>query len=249
MRQFHRYNGDGILVETVQDDGATESPDDLTGVTTRILTRIQPRRSAPAVGMPDSVVEQYWDSATATTKQLKRTQYRYNSSDLVEEEAVYDADDQLRYSLQYVYDAKRNLVAKSDPLGRVTCWTYDENKNKTSEELVGSGSRTLFRYDQANRLIATEAIHDDGEHFVTTYRYDYLGHKVAEIDPFGNETTFDYDSFGRQIAAHLPKQVTDKGVASGVIKKSYNVLDQLVAVTDANGIPHTPNTTSAISPR
>jgi YD repeat-containing protein len=141
-------------------------------------------------------VEQYWDTSTGTAKQLKRTQYRYNSADLVEEETVYDTNDQLRYSLQYSYDAKGNLIAKSDHLGRITRWTYDENKNKTSEELIGSGSSTLFRYDMAGRLIAIESIHDDGTRLINSFRYDYLGHKVAEVDSYGNETTFDYDGLG-----------------------------------------------------
>lgn len=235
LREFRKYNADGLVVEIIQDDGSGQSSDDLTDVTTRTMKRIQPRRVGPAIGLPDAVVEMYWDRATSSCRQLKRTQYRYNSSDLLEEETVYDADDQIRYSLQYVYDEKSNLVAKSDCLGRVTRWTYDQNKNKLSEELVGGGSKTLFRYDQANRLVASEVIHDDGERLSVAYRYDYLGHKVAEIDAYGNETTIDYDDLGRELATRLPKQVTDKGVESAVIRKSYNALDQLVAVTDANG--------------
>lgn len=234
-RKFHRYNCDGILVETIHDDGNTECADDLSGVTTRHITLVTPRRTAPAIGLPDSIVEQYWDGVNGIVKQLKRKQFRYNNADLIEEETVYDANDQLSYSIHYAYDEKRNLIAKSDPVGRVTRWTYDINKNKVSEELVGSGSRTLFRYDLANRRIASECIHDDGERYLIQYQYDYLGNKIAEIDAYGNTTKYVYDAFSRLIEVHHPQQTTENGVSAGVTKNAYNALDQVIIVTDPDG--------------
>lgn len=236
QRTFNSYDVNGLLIQTVNDDGSGASESDLTGVTTRKITRITPRLTTPAVGFPHSIVELYLDITTGCERQLKRTDYIYDNRELLIQEDVYDADNRLCYSLQSVYDANRNLVAKSDALGRITKWTYDANKNKLSEEFVGSGFRTQFAYDFSNRCIKSEEIHDDGSIFVTCYRYDYLGNKIAMVDPYKQETRYVYDDFNREIEVIFPPYLSPNGsLVSASTKKEYNILDQVTAVTDQNG--------------
>lgn len=234
-REFHSYDDDSFLIRTVNDDGIGGSPEDLQRVTVRTIKEVIPRKTAPAIGFPDQEIHKYWDPQSRTERQLRRICYTYNAGEQVVQEDIYDAQNQLRYSLTYAYDEHRNLVAQTNALGQATVFTYDINKNKLSEELIGSGVRTNFRYDLMNRVIAREEVHADGTILVTSYRYDVLGNKVAEVDAFGNEIRFVYDEFSRLIDTIGSAQMTLDGVKSSSLKQSYNSLDHCVSQTDAIG--------------
>lgn len=234
-REFYEYDQDHFLIRSISDDGAAAVADHRDDVTFQHITTTIPRKVAPAIGFPDQVFEVYWNAQKGHDCLLRRVQYTYNSADQVVREDIYDADNHFQYALTYDYDDKRNLLAQTDALGRLTRYTYDANKNKLSEELVDVGIRTHFRYDLMNRLVSQVESHPDGTVLTTTYTYDYLGNKVSEVDTFGNETRFTYDEFGRLIETVFPVQETLSGSTHPTAKRSYNILDQCVRETDAHG--------------
>lgn len=243
-REFHQYDADGLLMATLIDDGSDDDPASLQGVNVRKMTSIISRREGPAVGLADQIVEKCWDFQSGAERQLRRTQYTYDAASQVVQEDIYDADDVLQYILTYVYDERGNLITKTDPLGRITHYTYDANKNKLSEQLIGEGYSTCFRYDYMNRLIAREEVHD-GTRLVTSFCYDLLGNKVCEVDPWGNETKFVYDEFRRLIETiYPPQEAYGSAPVTPSVKKQYNEFHQCIATTDPNG--HSTKTTYTI---
>lgn len=236
VREFYRYDENHLLVEKIVDDGYTGSPEDLTGVTLRKVTRVVPRTVAPAIGHPESVTEYCVNVETRALELLKRTVCHYDARDLPIQEDIYDAEDCFCYSLQFQYDAQRNLIGKVDALGQITLMAYDANQNKVREELVGSGFVTHFVYDYWNRLIAVKQAHEDGLVLETSHRYDLVGNRIATIDAYGQEMRFVYDEFNREIERVFPACLTAEGkVESRSIKKEYNALDQLTSTTNLEG--------------
>jgi YD repeat-containing protein len=215
-REFRTYSPDNLLTEIITDDG---------GVACRKFTAITPCLEGYAIGFPKTIIEGYVDLQTGDRLQLRRTEHEYNSQCLLVHQDIYDSDDQFAYALDFGYDQRRNLISNTDALGQKTVVAYDANLNKIREEQEGSGFHTVFSYDLANRLIAAEEIHTDGSRFVTRYGYDLVGNKISETDPYGNITHFKYDAFGREVEAIYP-------IADCVLRKEYNLLDQLTAVID-----------------
>ncbi len=233
-REFRSYSNDHLLTETIVDDGISANPNDLTGVTSRTFTAITPRLEGPAIGFPKTTIEGYIDLQTGDRKQLKRIEHEYNNQNLLTRQIVYDAEDIFAYSLQFAYDAKRNLVEQTDALGQVVRMRYDIYNNKIEEEHLNSGFRTTFTYDAVNRLIKTEEHHSDGTHLAIHYAYDLVGNKISETDRYGNLTRFQYDTLGNQIAVIYP-ETEGRAEQQRTVRKEYNQLDQLTAVIDQNG--------------
>ncbi|MGA8165370.1 MAG: DUF6531 domain-containing protein [Waddliaceae bacterium] len=237
-REFFTYNRLRILTKTIVDDGNTDNPENLQCVTQRKITTIVPnmKPGAPGLGKAKRIIESYWDPQTGREHQLKRIDYAYGIFDLVTDEQHYDADNQLRYVLRYKYDAAGNCIKKSDPLGRVTHYQYNENNLCTFKELVGSGYSTTYIYDNRGRLIKSEENHQSGERFVQQTQYDSLNRKIADIDHFGNTTTYRYDDMGRLIATIHPSFAGDNGrKITPVETKSYNIWDRVIAEKNPRG--------------
>ena len=99
-------------------------------------------------------------------------------------------------------------------------------------------NKTL-EYDCMNRLIKEKEIHTDKINKIThavSHRYDYMGHKLATIDAYGNETQFINDPFGRVIQIIYPSTVDETGkIQNAVVKRRYDVLGNVVCEVDARG--------------
>ncbi len=246
-REFHEYDGNGILVQTFLDDGSGQAIDNYTDVTGRKVICYTPFEESPWIGFPRQIAEHYYNPTTQTEYHIGSVLNTYNEQGQLTAQEHYDADEVYRYTLLWKYDEKGNLVSQTDALGQHCLMEYDDNKNKIREELIGSGFRTFYRYDLMNRLIKSIEKHEHGACFLTEYRYDLVGNKIAQIeshnetgseetDGFSNQTNFVYDEFGREIEVHYPACATLRhGYQPSHIKKEYNILDQVTAVIDQNG--------------
>ncbi|MDP1835514.1 MAG: RHS repeat-associated core domain-containing protein [Chlamydiales bacterium] len=236
-RQFHSYE-DGLLTMTISDDGSSEDRDDLTDVHVRTMNCVQRRACSPAIGFPEKIIESYCDLETGQSKQLKALVKHFNECEQVIREDIYDADDQFSHSLHYSYDEKGNLIAKTDPIGRQTLYNYDLNKNKTKEEVVGSGITLVYTYDTCDRLIKESQYHSDSSILSTVHAYDWLGNRTSTTDHFGNRTQYKYDEFGRQTQViYPPCQGVEGHIYSSTLANTYDITGNVIEQRDGLGNP------------
>ncbi|PIQ77845.1 hypothetical protein COV82_02515 [Candidatus Peregrinibacteria bacterium CG11_big_fil_rev_8_21_14_0_20_46_8] len=122
--------------------------------------------------------------------------------------------------MQYGYDAFGNRVEVRGPRGQVTRFEYDTRGNvrKRTDALGGEmrmrydlednvieriderGNITHFVYDtdiENSLLRETHVGASAGRDIVRSFEYDFLGTKIAEVDPLGRRTTLSYDRANR----------------------------------------------------
>ena len=238
VREFFEYDSDAVLVKKIIDNGSSPHATHLTDVTERHITSIKPvhDRDDHGVGQPARIIECYLDMPSKEERQLKRTEYTYTKAGLVKSEAVYDSQDQLRYTLYNEYDSKNRLIRKTDAAGREYLFEYDHNFNKTREELVSSGLFTTFDYDKADNLIQKTDHHADGLTLSTSYTYDTVGNLRSTIDIFGQKSTKFYDDLNRVIGITQPSVVDRNGnVYIPTVRNEHDLFDNIAVQTDQNG--------------
>lgn len=236
-REFHEYNSDGVRVRTTVDDGCGLTSDELAGVTVRRAVIAHPRLEGMGIGLPESVECNYLDLTSGIEKLLSRQVNCYNPDLRLVRQEHYDSDSQLRYVLTWEYDAMGNVIREADALGQQTVRRYDANGNKVFEQGPRSGVHTEWVYDYTDRCIRQERVYSDGTRRATTYRYDTLSQKIAEVDHMGRETRFVYDDLGRLIETQLPEVVDAQGkLCSPTIRQEYDIAGNVAAIIDANGI-------------
>ncbi|QIE99987.1 RHS repeat-associated core domain-containing protein [Roseimicrobium sp. ORNL1] len=113
-------------------------------------------------------------------------------------------------TVQNTYDAVGNVVAVTDPIGRVSETVYDNRNRAVQTTAPPAYDATVGRVRRAS--VATE--------------YDRLGRVVSVIDAFGQETTKVYDRASRLLETHLPPVSVNGGTAQALMTRS---------VYDANG--------------
>jgi RHS repeat-associated protein len=238
IREFFEYDDAAILIKKISDNGTSSDSDDLAGVTERHITTIIPVRGMQdhGVGQPQTIIDSYYDIPSQKEVMLERRNFTYDTAGLVKTEEVIDATGKLAYTLHYSHNCHGLLVRQFDAIGREFCYDYDDNFNKTREELVGSGFDTTFEYDVVNRLVRKTQNHDDGTIFTTTYQYDLMGNKIASTDHFGNTTNFEYDDLDRLIVVTHPAVLGPDGKeVRPQEKKEYDIYDNVIQETNPNG--------------
>ncbi|HEV3484375.1 MAG TPA: hypothetical protein VG106_03135, partial [Vicinamibacterales bacterium] len=137
-----------------------------------------------------------------------------------------------RHTTTYQYDARQNLVQRTDAGGDVTRFEYDANGNLERRivfldrnDLVDPAKQqvTRFFYDQFGNNIETL----DGEGHRTRSDYDLFGNLLRFIDGNGGVTTYTYDKADRLLTITDPE--------GHVTVNAYDAVGNRIAVTDANG--------------
>lgn len=116
------------------------------------------------------------------------------------------------YTTSYAYDARQNLISRTDPGGDVTQFAYDAFGNLTS--------RTVVYRDAANAAVPAK-------NQVTTYAYDPRGNNVSIVDAEGKTTTKTYDDFG-----NLLTSIDGRG---GLTSFTYDADNRVLTQTDPEG--------------
>ena len=210
QRTFSIYNEDFILVREIVDDGSARNPNDFTDVSARTIREITPRQSQPYIGLPEWIEEKYWDGQKEHS--LGKTKLHYGNGATITQRDIYDANGTFRYSLTYKYDSKSRLTQETNALGQTAFYEYDEVGNKVLEIPFDGRTKTVFSYDLANRLIKKEIIGSDDVRQEFHYAWNHKHELILETDPYGNETTFEYNAFGKRTKTTFPK--TQTGVAT-----------------------------------
>ncbi len=222
-RTFHFYDLElpSICVMTICDDGKSEDPFDLQGITFRYVTEIAPKRTLPCVGLPEEVRDYAGD------RLLKKVRYTYHSSGKIASEEHFDSYNQHRYTIKNLYDRQERLIQTNDPLGHPSYYIFDDNFNLTAKLGPHPDQHIEWCYDCANRLLQQCEWQSDGSVLISEQKYDENSHLIATIDPSGFETSYSYDPLGRLIAIHHPD--------GAVETKEYDSLGNVILEIDPKG--------------
>lgn len=234
-RWYYFYNDIAELIKEITDDGSSDNPENLTGVKERHITHYTLTNTHPR-GMPQTIEQKYLDLETRQEHLIHKTVNTYTNLAKISKQDHYDSQGEYAYSLYWEYDARGNVVKETDALGQVTTRNYDENNNCIFEQGPNPAFHKTFTYDFMNRLIKEEEIHPDGV-FTQSHCYDLMGNRIATVDVYGNETTFEYNSFGKVVKTILPTITSDSGkIYNPVIANTYDAMGALSQVVDARGV-------------
>lgn len=105
----------------------------------------------------------------------------------------------------FEYDSIGKVVKKTDALGKVTRYKYDNSGNvtETNYEMIENGTSTSIKHKYTYNSLGEVLTFTDGMNGVTTNTYDARGNLLTTSDPLNNTTTATYSSNG------LPATVTD----------------------------------------
>lgn len=233
-RTFYQYDENAVMVLKIEDNGCKRDPSDFEAVTQRRITRITPR-TEDFLHLPAKKEELYLNLGTGKEKLLKRIEYEYTSEGRPAAERHYDSRGTFCYELSWEYDAHGNVSKETNALGDTIKREYDENDNLIWQQGPRQDYHIEYQYDYANRLIREEEVHENGERFATTHRYDLKSQRVATIDRYGHETNFHYNGLGYLEVITMPEVFHASGsMASPSIRKEYDIAGYVISETDPN---------------
>jgi RHS repeat-associated protein len=234
-REFWTYDDCHNLIEKISDDGKSESPDDLNGVTERHKISYILRGSAPFLHMPEWVIETYLDSGDE--KLLKKSHLIYDTCGNVIQEEVYDAEGNFAYTIEKTYTERGDLLSETNRLGQVATYAYDEKGRKVAETNFSGRVQKRYAYDANGRLRNILEEGDDGNCRSISSKYDHHDRLIKKKDLFGNSTFYKYDLLVNEIAqTEFPKIAALDGGSQDVrISSTFDPFGREAAHTDANG--------------
>lgn len=131
---------------------------------------------------------------------------------------------------------------KEAPLQKEVSTYSDKGELIQKDFYEASGNLHYFlkmNYNEQGELISTidsrgnitESLEDK-----TRSIYDDFGHRIAFIDEYGNETTYQYDEFGRLIKTTYPIVLdSHDNLIQYELSQTYDIRNRLISSQDANG--------------
>ncbi len=234
-RWFFFYNDDAAVTKEIVDDGVTDDLKDLSGVTERHITYFKQSESYP-VAYPLVIEEKCLNLQTKKEELVHKVVNTYTKQGKIAKQEHYDNQNVLSHTLQWEYDHMGNVTKEIDALGRIIERRYDVHGNCIFEQGPRIGCHKKFAYDFMNRCIKEEEVHDDGITHAVSHRYDLASNRIASIDPYGNETKYEYDPFGRVSQITYPKVFdANRKLHCPKIQKHYDHMGNLKREIDASG--------------
>ncbi len=142
----------------------------------------------------------------------------------------------------FTYDAKGNVLTRTDALGQTTTFMYESAFNRVASIKDPLGNITKFTYDARGNLSKRT---DENNH-TTSFGYDSAGLLTEIIDPLSQRTMFAYDALSNLISITDPlnhitlfrydaisRQVETIDTLTRKTGTTYDNLDQVVAQTNA----------------
>ena len=136
--------------------------------------------------------------------------------------ALTEKTDPLGNISRYTYDQNRNLASITDPNGHQTFFTHDVNGNLASIT-DARGNVTLYAFNSLNQVTG---IAYPGDALISL-AYDEKGNLTSVTDPLGNQTLYGHDSKGNLLSV-----VTPLGQRTTL---AYDTHDYLISLTDPAG--------------
>ncbi len=157
------------------------------------------------------------------------------------------------YTTIFTFDGYGGRLSATDPLGHLTTYKYDLNRNLTVV-VDGNNKQTTFAFDGENEPVqivkpdgsTLRTVYDgdgnvtqqiDGLGHQTTYQYNGLNQRTKMTDPLSRSTQYTFDGVGNLLTIQNPKD------ASASLTMGYDQDDQLKTITYSDG--QTPNVTYA----
>ena len=135
---------------------------------------------------------------------------------------IIEKTDPLGNVTSYQYDEKRNLIATTYPDGTTTTNTYDENGNLASST-DALGHTTTYTYNEQNLVTSIT----DAAGKIIRYSYDSQGNMISVTDPSGATTSYTYDTRGNITSVTNPLGKTTT--------MTYDQHNNLISITDPAG--------------
>lgn len=232
LREFYQYDQNAVLVRKIQDNGTSDSQQDLTKVTQRLITQVIPKSSGAGIGLPKVIEERYLDLTTGKEQLLKKTELHYDHRAQVVQKDFYDSQNVLHCSSYTTYDTKGRITKEENTVGQAIFYSYDANGNRTYTKGPDPNVETYDFFDLANRRIRSESYHADGSSFVQCFEYDIMGNVTATIDIFGNKTKCTYNEFNKPVKIEYPSTEDSEG-------KTYTPVETFTYDNFGNKASHT----------
>ena len=145
---------------------------------------------------------------------------------------VQQVTDPLGNVTKYLYDADRNKLAVTDPDAKTTFYVYDLDNEQIQVVRPGTPSTTLVTDYYPDGTVKDQK--DGKGNPIQSFRYSSLGQVTAVTDALGNTTTYAYDPAGNKTTMTNP--------AHAVTRYAYNAGNELTSITYSDGT--TPNVTA-----
>lgn len=118
---------------------------------------------------------------------------------------------------RYAYDAKGNLISKTDANNQAETYQYD-NANRLIQTVTRKGEVITYAYDLQDRLI--QVSRPDG---ITTYGYDAAG-RLIQVSEGSIRLSYEYD-----LADRLTREIQDTPAGFNSIEYQYDTLDRRIS--------------------
>ena len=120
------------------------------------------------------------------------------------------------------YDKAGNALSMSEPVGKLTEWTYDRRNRKLTEKISGDNCQSIERSWEYDNVGNIKTLTESG--CVTSYTYDCLNNLLETDFPDGQKEINEYDKLNR---------VVKTANASGAYKTfEYNSLNLITRQKD-----------------
>jgi RHS repeat-associated protein len=129
-------------------------------------------------------------------------------------------------TMTFDYDAVGNRVYRSDYLGRITYYVYDNLNRLTNINYDGSSNFAVYTYDDASRMV--EAGNQVG---IVTLEYDNRNRLTYIKDVFSTANVYSYDASGNRTAMTLGGQTH--------ASYTYDAVNRLTELTDESNNNYT----------
>ncbi len=146
--------------------------------------------------------------------------------------------DALSRTTTYAYNALSDTTAITDPLGVTLAITYDARGNVLSSARpltqTGQVALTTYAYDPAHPGDMVASTDPDGH--TTTYGYDAFGDRMSVTDPLSHTTTYRYDPIGRKTSMVRPNgNLAGANPISYTTTMTYDAAGNTTAITSSLG--------------
>lgn len=216
------YNDQPFLSLKIVDDGSGWSQYQKDNITERHITNFIP----DANGNIASEYYSFSDGAIYTP--LGHADFYRNEMGLVILEDHFDANDELRFSLETQYDNEGRIVRKSDATGVI--WNYTVEGNSTEITTEGSNVRVKRYFNDDGQLIREYFTNEDGSQEDYHFTYDVAGNLVQSIHPDNRETLSTYDDHERLLTRRFPDGSEEI--------RSYDTYGRLFNFLDRHNVEH-----------
>ena len=136
---------------------------------------------------------------------------------------VANVTDPVNNVTMYTYNARGDLISRTDALGRTTQYEWNATNHKIARFVDALVNSTTYAYDLAGNLVKVT----NARGFDTTYTYDDFNRRTVVEDALGNETLYAYDEDGLVTSVR-----NRRGFWTNY---TYDDIHRLMTVTDALG--------------